>query len=270
MRLNPTVGPLKFEVPNMTKSDIIYHYTTVSGLIGIVTHRELWVSDCRFLNDGTELTYAEDIFFSEIKKLDLPTISDAGYRIAGPSLSNFRMFLACFCEEGDLLSQWRGYGIDQGYSLGFDTSQLKALEIGEISPVQYGITKPSEYFADELSVATEPTAHPGVEEWHASMWLLPRLVRVKHPGFAEEREWRLFIQVPSYDRRDKITKIQIRPSPLGPVPYLAISFPPNCIREIVIGPGSHTETREAAVRDMLKYLDYSDVDVRISKIPLRN
>jgi hypothetical protein len=254
----------------MTNNHTIFHYTTVSGLIGIVTKSELWASDCRFLNDGTELTYAEDIFFDEIRKLNLPPIRNAGYRIAGPSLSQFRMFITCFCEEGDLLSQWRGYGIDQGYSLGFDTIKLKELDIGEVSPVEYGILKPSEYFKDELSAANEPTAHPGVEEWHASMWLLPRLVRVKHPDFAEEREWRFFIQFPSYNRQDKITNIQIRPSPFGPIPYLAIPFPNFIIREIVIGPGNHTETREAAVRDMLKYFHYPDVNVRISKIPLRN
>ena len=29
-------------------------------------------------------------------------------------------YIACFCENGDLLSQWRGYGaIGNGYALGF-------------------------------------------------------------------------------------------------------------------------------------------------------
>jgi hypothetical protein len=34
----------------------------------------------------------------------------------------------CFCKDGYLLSQWRGYGGDgYGYSLGFETSRLKEL-----------------------------------------------------------------------------------------------------------------------------------------------
>ena len=180
------------------------------------------------------------------------------------------MFLACFCENGDLLSQWRGYGADQGYALGFYTAQLQALDFGEISPVQYGISDPSKYFAQELATATYwPTAHPGVSEWHASEGLLPRLARVKHPGFAEEREWRILKQVPVFDLKDKNNMIQYRQSTMGPIAYLVISFPPECLREIVIGPGSHTETREAAVRDMLQCLGFQDVNVRVSKIPFR-
>lgn len=249
----------------MTNNFMIYHYTTVSGLIGIATRRELWASDCRYLNDGTELSYGRNIYFDEVEKLKLGHT----YRIAGPSLDNFRVFIACFCEEGDLLSQWRGYGADQGYALGFDTAQLQALDFGETCPVQYGIPDPSEYFKNELYWASEPTAHPGVAEWHASQWLLPRLARVKHPGFTEEREWRMLKQLAVYDLKEQGAAIQFRPSSMGPIAYLVISFPPECLQEIIIGPGSHTETREAAINDMLQYLDFHDVIVRVSKIPFR-
>jgi hypothetical protein len=253
----------------MTKSATIYHYTTISGLIGIITSRELWASDCRFLNDGTELSYARNIFFAEVKKLKLAPVDGGGYMIPGGSLKHFLVFVACFCEDGDLLSQWRGYGTDQGYALGFDTTQLQALNLGEVGPVHYGITNPSEYFAQELDSATQPTAHPGVAEWHASQWILPRLARVKHPGFAEEHEWRLLKQVWSYELKAEDTTIRFRPSPMGPIAYVVIPFPPECLREIVIGPGAHTKTREAAVRSMLDYHDLPDIKLRVSKIPFR-
>src|SRR5215216_3035907 len=187
----------------MTTSAIIYHYTTIPGLIGIVTHCELWASDCQFLNDGSELSYARDIFFAELQKLGTPRIEEEGYVPPGRSLQNFRMFITCFCEDGDLLSQWRGYGADQGYALGFDTETLQAFNSSEtlqalspnvlipfceIIPVQYGIANPTEYFAQELKWASRRSGHPGVAEWHNSERLLPRLACVKHPGFAEERE----------------------------------------------------------------------------------
>jgi len=142
---------------------IIYHYTTISGLIGIVTHCELWASDSQFLNDGTELSYASNIFFAEVQKLNLALVEDGGgYSLAGSSLEEFRMFITCFCEDRDLLSQWRGYGADQGYALGFDTDQLQALNFGTITPVQYGITNPSEYFAQELKTLS---IDQGIQEW---------------------------------------------------------------------------------------------------------
>jgi len=86
-------------------------------------------------------------------------------------------------EDRDLLSQWRGYGADQGYALGFDTDQLQALNFGTITPVQYGITNPSEYFAQELKNAQHRSGHPGMAEYFATEQLLPRLACVKHPSF---------------------------------------------------------------------------------------
>jgi hypothetical protein len=248
---------------------IIYHYTTISGLIGIVTSRELWASDSQFLNDGTELSYARDIFFSEVQKLGLAPLEDGGYKVAGRSLEQFRMFIACFCEDGDLLSQWRGYGADQGYALGFDTEQLQALNFGEMVPVQYGITNPTEYFAKELERARYPSAHPGVAEWFASEQLLPRLARVKHPGFAEEREWRILKQIPAYDLKDPDISVRFRSSSMGPIAYLVISFPSDCLREIIIGPGSHVGVRKASILNMLYCYNLEHVNVNESKTPFR-
>jgi hypothetical protein len=252
----------------MTNSETIFHYTTISGLIGIITHSELWASDCRLLNDGTELTYAQEIFLYEVRELNLEPLMDGGYIVAGPLLDYFRMYLTCFCEDGDLLSQWRGYGVDQGYALGFNTAELQAHNIGEICPVQYGISNPKGYFSDELANAVQPTAHPGMEDWHASRSLLPRLARVKHPSFSEEREWRLL--VPSFGLPKEGTSVHFRESPMSPIPYLAITIPKESLRKIIIGPGNHAQTRLAAVGEMLQYHEYKDVDVRVSKVPFRN
>ena len=248
---------------------LIYHYTTITGLIGIISHKELWASDCRFLNDGTELSYAKDIFFNEVTKLELPPIDDGGYRLPGNSLSDFQMFIACFCEDGDLLGQWRGYGTEQGYSLGFDVQLLNGDNLYEIKPVCYGIDNPREYFKDELDAAPQPTAHPGIEEWHRSGWILPRLVTVKHPSFFEEREWRLLKQIPSMGSDENSYEINYRPSDLGPIGYVKIPFQTNCLREIIIGPGEYSTIRETAVREMLSKKGFSETSVHISKIPFR-
>jgi hypothetical protein len=253
----------------MTAPDILYHYTTISGLIGIVTHRELWASDCQFLNDGTELSYASDIFFAEVAKLNLPPIDGGGYFLAGPSLKHFRMFITCFCEDSDLLSQWRGYGADQGYALGFDAKQLQALNFGELVQVQYGITNPAEYFAEELDWASRPASHPGMAEWFRSEWLQQRLARVKHPGFTEEHEWRILKQISTHDLKESNMSVSFRPSSMGPIAYIVIPFPTQCLREIMIGPGSHSETRKNAIVDMLNYHGLEQVNVSISKIPFR-
>lgn len=59
----------------------------------------------------------------------------------GPGFANsfeygLRPFIACFCEQGDLLSQWRGYGGGApAFSLGLDLSSLATF--GHLGPNTY-------------------------------------------------------------------------------------------------------------------------------------
>ena len=43
---------------------VLYHYTSPSGLAGIVERTQLWATDVRFLNDSQELKYAGHDFLS--------------------------------------------------------------------------------------------------------------------------------------------------------------------------------------------------------------
>jgi hypothetical protein len=108
---------------------IFYHYTTTTGLIGILERKCLWASYFRAKNDFTELIYAKDVMLKSLENKDkdsriinqLKQICDALYEkdLTLP-------FLFSFCDDhGDRLSQWRGYSDDSGgYSIGFDTDLL--------------------------------------------------------------------------------------------------------------------------------------------------
>lgn len=63
----------------------------------------------------------------------------------GPG-GKFHVYGTCFCEDGNLLSQWRTYGGDVGYAIGFNALHLTA-EKDETDPVffkevTYGISNP--------------------------------------------------------------------------------------------------------------------------------
>jgi hypothetical protein len=45
--------------------DTIFHYTTATGLLGILQKFTLWASDLRFLNDAQEAVYALPAFASQ-------------------------------------------------------------------------------------------------------------------------------------------------------------------------------------------------------------
>lgn len=103
-------------------SDILYHYTSADGLVGILRQHVLWASDSRCLNDTLEfrlgLSIALDTLgrhrgFQPLRNW-VEGVIDTWSRDAG-------LFVVCFSRDGDLLSQWRAYGRDgQGYCLGFD------------------------------------------------------------------------------------------------------------------------------------------------------
>jgi hypothetical protein len=121
----------------------LHHYTTLNGLKGITSTSSLWASDVRYMNDASELAYAVDLI-AELVRGRLAEVEDQVLREVLPTRHGFanafefgaRPFVACFCEEEDLLSQWRGYrGGETGYSLGMDLSLVA--RVGDLPPNTY-------------------------------------------------------------------------------------------------------------------------------------
>lgn len=121
-------------------SGFLYHYTTAEGLKGIIENNELWATSAYFLNDSAEIIYGCSVLKDAIEQwmVNNPraenslTLSAARqlHTTFGDHFLNKQVvepiFLACFCEEDNLLSQWRTYGESGGYSLGF---QLPAADL---------------------------------------------------------------------------------------------------------------------------------------------
>ncbi len=77
-----------------------FHYTSIPVLFNILENDSMWISNTRFSNDGTE----EKIL--KVKKLN-----------------QHDNYMACFCDEGDQLSQWRGYCPSGGASIEFEINE---------------------------------------------------------------------------------------------------------------------------------------------------
>lgn len=114
---------------------LLYHYTSLGGLRGIIASRSFWASDVRFMNDASELAYAAEVI-SNVVAETLATVTSSVLKKVLPDYPGFanafeygeRPFVACFCTRADLLSQWRGYSAGKvGYSLGVDFRQLNFL-----------------------------------------------------------------------------------------------------------------------------------------------
>lgn len=132
MAKDVAVSSQKKSTPYSTRPPTeLSHYTTLSGLEGIIKLKSLWASNASFLNDKAELTHALNASKQAIKLLS----SEKALRAWGPAIETAfdelksglqaQSYVACFCSDDDNLSQWRGYGGSvQGVSLTFEQSAL--------------------------------------------------------------------------------------------------------------------------------------------------
>lgn len=127
----------KIELP-----DVLYHYTTGDGLIGILQNKKIWATNVGYMNDSEEFIQGAKALRREAEsrfslRYDNPENPDPISRedrilealvnrldsiIEGKS---FRAFVACFSGCEDDLAQWRGYsGAQSKFSIGFDGERL--------------------------------------------------------------------------------------------------------------------------------------------------
>lgn len=268
----------------------LFHYTDASGLLGILRNSTLRASDQRFLNDAQEAIYGQDLFQAALKSTSNPAlvaghplhewaegfgeVFDRYKRLVAEELGSpkFSVYVACFCESGDLLSQWRAYGSDHGYAIEVRREALEAaLEkvptiAKAITQVRYGGAAAASVVSDAMQEVSRDTnlGHVGVHAHYMALRLTGMLAAVKHPGFEEEREWRLIAAF----EFDPPELVRFRASAMAVIPYIEIGLPSDAIISVRVGPGRYVAVREQGVRRLLQALS-SKAEVLISEVPLR-
>jgi hypothetical protein len=122
---------------------LVYHYTDVDAFLSMRTNKELWLSDLKFMNDATERSYGYSLLQKLIRTqdVDLPD-SDIYQTLEKP------LYAICFCEDGNLLSQWRGYRA--AVSIGFITDKIHQLNISIFDRVLYNDNDQQRLFKELL------------------------------------------------------------------------------------------------------------------------
>jgi hypothetical protein len=109
--------------------ELLYHYTTPEGLVGIVEKHEIWATDLAYMNDTTEFRVGLDLVTKHIEQLRGDNLGPCAERWNWllTALKRTREFgpdtlssvYACsFSTDGDNLSQWRAYCPNGGFAIG--------------------------------------------------------------------------------------------------------------------------------------------------------
>src|SRR4051812_23669938 len=114
--------------------EMLFHYTSPEGLIGIVKERCLWATSAFYLNDSQELLGGIEIARKQLESIaDESASQDQRARINWllhdirnvGTVQSKAAFICSLSSERDLLSQWRAYCRGGGFSIGFPADQLR-------------------------------------------------------------------------------------------------------------------------------------------------
>lgn len=240
----------------------LYHYTSFTGLLGIVGSKALWATDIRYMNDSAELRHTADLIRGEITRRiaeghPWPDLLNQFLDWVTHRITNGHMlFASSFRANGNLLSQWRGYSrLGKGVSLGFnpdyilDCAERQAFEIGrciydsnhQILLIRQ-VVDAVEALAKEQDQADFPD-QSGKESYRAVFQQIESdLLRIaailKHPSFREEEEWRIVSPVIT----DYVAApVQFREGASMLVPYILFHLMPRddspiALEHLFLGP----------------------------------
>jgi hypothetical protein len=231
----------------------------------IIESRKLFATDVRFLNDPGESTFGLDRLRAVIADYVDRSLSPCSElrefkRLTADLKWPYSSFVSCFCDDGNLLSQWRGYA-RQGCALGFDLQVLRSCNPDAIiHKMVYSHDEQRRLIQAVLddNFGEGGTGLPIAEDFTgpdqqtfintAAKRLFELFPSFKHHSFSEERETRA-IQWYEFDGLDP--DIGFRDSPIGPLPYALLSLDDNnglfALKKIVIGPNPQMDLTKTSV-----------------------
>jgi Protein of unknown function (DUF2971) len=252
----------------------LFHYTTGENFINIMRSGQLWSTQIGCLNDTTEFHFAVDAFRSILDEQRgslvyvPPLVNKLDELLAAPGVEAAAVFVTCFSEVEDDLSQWRAYsGGEGGFSIKFDGDKLWHTAVPNgiaLYRVRYSEAELTDFIKDALSLCEDlflkRCRSADDDAWlkDFAKYVLERLLLfaplVKHPAFAAEREWRL-IKLRSDPALDTL-EFRARHSfisrhlPLKRLCATAASTPQSCVatRATSSGEGKLTSRSKAPAR----------------------
>lgn len=291
----------------------LYHYSTADGLVGILQSRQFWATNVRFMNDTSELAHGVGLVraaFDAIErdsKMNPKTVAFEVVRatildMVNDAERNTAQFAVSFCTDGNLLSQWRGYGqFGRGYAVGFTTARLTdfaadLLPDAPVDPPRLGVFLRRVIYDERRQNDLIRRWIDGLVKWAAPFpdaaaiekaWTVDSpgntmarliyegLVSFKHRAFAEEGEWRLIQQ--GRIKGQAVCRAAFRTSAGRIVSYAPLTYrglpasessgPPRPndfpVVSITCGPTLDAEGAERALRMLLEHLAFETKQVEI-------
>jgi hypothetical protein len=257
------------------------------------------------MNDPSEIEYATNLF-RDIVTCEVERFRSSKLRKLQKTVTDWideyekhaKVYVSCFCTNGDLLSQWRGYGaVGGGFSIGFfanDVGHPAVTSLEKPNPIlRRVIYRPSvqkrlireritALCALELVKLKNPQRHKlqlaTYRAWMMfTLFLSEALNCFKDPAYEEEQEWRIIQHGRNYQGKDTC-KINFRSNGGRIVPYTILNLTASNSKEtkrhlpikiIGFGPTLNPNITQRSLRLLCDAHGYgkSEVTIKRSGIP---
>lgn len=249
------------------------HYTTMQGLLGIMTNKSIWATNIGYLNDSSEFYDALISlrkFFAEVNKPKDGTISQSEFDEFRAEIleiieelcreSRTYYYSISFSRDCDSLSQWRAYGNGvHGYGIIFDIKDLiKSMDSDYSSAlikheecvyVEKDKSKSLRNMLNELHRYRLKNSADDYRRRARSVFSGISLA-FKNESFRDEAEVRIIVD----DIFDGLETVQFRAGAASLIPYKNMSFGLECIKGFVVGPTIDADKAKNALIIMVKSL----------------
>jgi DUF2971 family protein len=260
----------------------LYHYTTQQGLLGITKSRKLWTTSIIHLNDAAEFNYAGSLLYQKLAMMlghSTEEIQRRFYLYLLNSLHKARMvtlFVGSFSEDGDSLSQWRGYSHGGfGFNIGFKDTYIESLARQQSYRLVKCFYDPAQH--NEIISNLISSANPTAIDFEAvAEAFFEKLVRVapilKHPSFEAEQEWRIVSEMLFAITSNNV---EFRPGKSMLIPYkdFTIEDKDGFIQaeDLCTGPGPHPDLSRFSLIQLSANKGFKKpIQLRTSQIPYRS
>ena len=282
------------------------YYTNAETAMKIIKNKEVWLRSATVMNDFSEISYGRALLgramnsaagkkfmdtveslFCDVKEKIFPLLGEGSRGL------RHNIYLSCLSlhdpseDQMGRLSMWRAYGdvafVINSFPIRAITDQLGVYSI----PVKYldqsGVEKRFNEMSKDISNNADQLRGLG-ETCFINIierMMMQTAIGTKHPGFREEREWRIFFHQTRSDHSVLIRKVVS----IGGVPQVVWTLPlchapdnglykadiPNLLDRIIIGPTAYPRATATAFESLLEEAGVKDTTQKIvfSDIPLR-
>ncbi|MBQ2645592.1 DUF2971 domain-containing protein [bacterium] len=278
----------------------LYHYTSPKALRGILKSNNLWFSNIYFLNDKSEMKYTyllileilpnikndlDSEFYKKILARAEYMTCNTYYEEESELFARLEYYVLCLSTEKNCLNLWSNYtktNDKTGYNIAFsykglqDCVETKGYEFVSFASVCYDVNRQKQMLTNTiLKFNAKYKNSKNSKEKQVILWDIIDNFKIysiflKHPAFADEKEFRIVIGIRTHSH-DELCEFEIQNGIF--VPHIEHEMPnpevESIIKSITISPTCDKELAVYSVRKLTNSTKHYFIPIYTSDIPLR-